>query len=250
MGYPSAIQLEGVRGGSDEGRVLQADIAAHGDRLKEMPGEAFAPPSYWDTVNPSSTVEFFPLEAGGEEYERVQSAFALTTGPLDVTVHSIERVQNVQLWQAYCAKKSQMAARAIDPATATNHSGTPERNWLFHGLASEMSDKVAQLGFNCLLPPRAAIRQGRLLCPGRVLLIPPLYSPPDAGGIQTMFAVRLAVPAVRDETTNVLYDSTVDNVDDPSFWCTYHGAQAYPEYRVRFTQAKPAQAHPKANQPD
>ena len=40
MGYPSAIQLEGVRGGclagTDEGRVLQADIAAHGDRLKEM----------------------------------------------------------------------------------------------------------------------------------------------------------------------------------------------------------------------
>ena len=76
-----------------------------------------------------------------------------------------------------------------------------------------------------------------------------------------MFAVRLAVgnwsqgvrgaltPAVRDEANNVLYDSTVDNVDDPSFWCTYHGAQAYPEYRVRFTQAKPAQAHPKVNQP-
>ena len=240
----------------------QADIAAHGDRLKEMPDEAFAPPSYWDEVkDPSSTVEFFPLEAGSEEYERVQSAFALTTGPLDVTINSIERVQNIGLWQAYCAKKSQIAARAIDPATATNHSGTPERNWLFHGLASEMSDKVAQLGFNCLLPPRAAIRQGRLLCPGRVLLIPPLYSPPDAGGVQTMFAVRVAVgdwspgvrgaltPAVRDEANNVVYDSTVDNVDDPSFWCTYHGAQAYPEYRVRFTQANPAKHHPKAGQP-
>ena len=230
----------------------QADIAAHGDRLKEMPDEAFAPPSYWDAVNPSSTVEFFPLEAGGEEYERVQSAFALTTGPLDVTINSIERVQNVQLWQSYCVKKSQICQREASscPPNATNHSGIPERTWAFHGLASEMSDKVAQLGFNCLLPPRAAIRQGRLLCPGRVLLIPPLYSPPDAGGVQTMFAVRLAVPAVRDEANNVLYDSTVDNVDDPSFWCTYHGAQAYPEYRVRFTQAKPAQAHPKANQPD
>ena len=32
----------------------------------------------------------------------------------------------------------------------------------------------------------------------------------------------------------ILFDSTVDNVADPSIFVTYHDAQAYPEYLVRF----------------
>ena len=35
---------------------------------------------------------------------------------------------------------------------------------------------------------------------------------------------------------------------DPSIFVTYHDAQAYPEYRIRFTQARPAQGHPRAGQ--
>ena len=34
----------------------------------------------------------------------------------------------------------------------------------------------------------------------------------------------------------VLFDSTVDDVRNPSIFVTYHDAQAYPDYLVRFRQ--------------
>ena len=61
-----------------------------------------------------------------------------------------------------------------------------------------------------------------------------------------MFAARAAVgeycpgkmdqlaPDVRDARTHLLYDSTVDNVRDPSIFVTYHDAQAYPDYLITF----------------
>ena len=69
----------------------------------------------------------------------------------------------------------------------------------------------------------------------------PLYCTPDAKDIQTVFLVRVVVgeyckgikhavtPAMRNALKNQLYDSTVDNVNDPSIFVTYHDAQAYPE---------------------
>ena len=36
-------------------------------------------------------------------------------------------------------------------------------------------------------------------------------------------------PDLRNAAKNQLYDSTVDNVRDPSIFVTYHDAQAYPE---------------------
>ena len=90
----------------------------------------------------------------------------------------------------------------------------------------------------------------------------PLYSPPDAQGWQTVFAVRCVVgewsqgvrdgltPGVRDDRMNLLYDTTVDDMKKPSIFVTYHDAQAYPEYRIRFNQANPARSHPRARQPE
>ena len=90
----------------------------------------------------------------------------------------------------------------------------------------------------------------------------PLYSPPDAQGWQTVFAVRCVVgewsqgvrddltPGVRDDSHNLLYDTTVDDMKKPSIFVTYHDAQAYPEYRICFNQANPARSHPKARQPE
>ena len=57
-------------------------------------------------------------------------------------------------------------------------------------------------------------------------------------------------PGVRDDSKNLLYDTTVDDMKRPSIFVTYHDAQAYPEYRIRFNQANPARSHPKARQPE
>ena len=57
-------------------------------------------------------------------------------------------------------------------------------------------------------------------------------------------------PGIRDDGRNLLYDTTVDDMKKPSIFVTYHDAQAYPEYRIRFNQANPARSHPQARQPD
>ena len=46
--------------------------------------------------------------------------------------------------------------------------------------------------------------------------------------------------------TTPSYDSTVNDVNNPEIFVTYHDAQAYPEYLIRFTQSGPdPKEHPK-----
>ena len=45
-------------------------------------------------------------------------------------------------------------------------------------------------------------------------------------------------PDLRDATKNILYDSTVDTLSNPSIYVTYHDAQAYPEYLIVFKETR------------
>ena len=179
---------------------------------------------------------------------------------------SSTQVQNIGLWQSYCVKKSQICQREASsrPPNATNHSGSQVRNWLFHGCGPDVVDKILQQGFNRSFCGKNATLYGKGVYFARDASYStyPLYSPPDAQGWQTVFAVRCVVgewsqgvrdgltPGVRDDRMNLLYDTTVDDMKKPSIFVTYHDAQAYPEYRIRFNQANPARSHPKARQPE
>ena len=89
----------------------------------------------------------------------------------------------------------------------------------------------------------------------------PVYSPPDTHGVQSIFLARVVVgeycrgekdalePAERDPGTGALYDSTVDNVRDPSIFVTYNDGQAYPEYLVKFKQDGNPPSHPATGKP-
>ena len=133
---------------------------------------------------------------------------------------------------------------------------------LFHGCGPDVVDKILQQGFNRSFCGKNATFYGKGVYFARDASYStyPLYSPADGRGLQTIFAVRVVVgawskgvkdaltPDVRDARRNLLYDTTVDNMADPSIFVTYHDAQAYPEYRIRFTQSNPAQGHPQAGQ--
>ena len=133
---------------------------------------------------------------------------------------------------------------------------------MFHGCGPDVVDKILQQGFNRSFCGKNATFYGKGVYFARDASYStyPLYSPADGRGLQTIFAVRVVVgawskgvkdaltPDVRDARRNLLYDTTVDNMADPSIFVTYHDAQAYPEYRIRFTQSNPAQGHPQAGQ--
>ena len=74
----------------------------------------------------------------------------------------------------------------------------------------------------------------------------PEYARPNAQGVQHMFLCRVVVGEYCRGVTNalaapvrsgsVLFDSTVDDVRNPTIYVSYNDAQAYPEYLVRFRQ--------------
>ena len=244
-------------------------------------------------------------------------AFLLTLDRRKFKVHSVQRVQNIGLWQSYCVKKSSTVAREDDPSRAERKY---VRNWLWHGCPGDVVPKILQQGFNrsfCARPrgeysprrvfdatrrrreKRHALREGRLLRARRVvfhlsaLLRARRHGRPvhlrgesgrrpvqprrarraDAGhprrtewhprrrhGFQEddssmstpqKSSKRASSLQVRsrpagDDARNLLFDSTVDDVYDPSIFVTYHDAQAYPEYLIKFSQSGQAGGHPKA----
>ena len=76
----------------------------------------------------------------------------------------------------------------------------------------------------------------------------PRYSKPNARGERFMFLCRVLVgdyclgkqdavtPDPRPGSAVDLYDSTVDNVQDPKIFVTYHDPQVYPEYLIEFVK--------------
>ena len=78
----------------------------------------------------------------------------------------------------------------------------------------------------------------------------PEYSSTDANGVQSslqdMFLVRAVVgevcKGVQDALTptvhhgNQLYDSTVDDVQNPSIYVTYNDSQVYPDVLITCSQ--------------
>ena len=76
----------------------------------------------------------------------------------------------------------------------------------------------------------------------------PTYSPPDPSGHKYMYLVRVLIgeftagskdvivppPKNIAKDPNVLFDSLVDNVANPSMYVIFQDAQAYPEYLITF----------------
>ena len=216
------------------------------------------PPSYWNPIRDRLKGRIFAVEEGSEEYNRVEAAFMLTLDepPLErsnFTIHSIERIQNMNLWNLYVAKRKSICGRK-SPKDAQNLV----RNWLFHGCPGFVTGKIIQGGFNRSFCGKNATMYGKGVYFARDASYStyPVYSPPDTHGVQSIFLARVVVgeycrgekdalePAERDPGTGALYDSTVDNLQNPSIFVTFNDAQAYPEYLIKYTQIGQLPSHP------
>jgi poly [ADP-ribose] polymerase 10/14/15 len=167
------------------------------------------------------------------------------TAPASVHVESVCYVQNLALWYSFAVKRQTMLMREKGvPDAAARY----ERR-LFHGCPAEMVSKIVEQGFNRSFTGatsgRASFGKGVYFARDARKSMCPEYSPPDANGVQHVFLVRAVVgefckgkkdaltPTVRCE--NQLYDSTVDDVDNPSIFVTYNDSQVYPDILIKFT---------------
>ncbi|KAH8058949.1 platelet-activating factor acetyltransferase [Aureococcus anophagefferens] len=228
------------------------------DALGGGGADALAPPRYWDQVKDPLVAEYFKLDPKSDEYRRAAGAFLLEDDlRKKCTIQSIERVQNISLWQSYCVRKSATVSRegSENLAEATRKY---VRCWLFHGAPGDVVAKILQQGFNRSFCGKNATFFGKGVYFARDASYSayPLYCRPDDNGVQSIFLCRVVIgqycqgrkdaltPDIRDDSRNLLFDSTVNHVANPEIFVTYHDAQAYPEYLIKFKQSGPVGGHP------
>ena len=162
-----------------------------------------------------------------------------------VRIVSIERVQNDTLWQSYVVKRQTIVSREKEQDESRPESRF-ERVCLFHGCRPDVVPKIVEQGFDRNFCGRNACMYGKGVYFARDARYSaaPQFATPDAHGHQHIFACRVVVGEYclgkRDALTpdersgHTLYDSTVNNLRNPEIFVTYHDAQAYPEFLIKF----------------
>lgn len=225
------------------GPPTQEDLQKLSDRMGGGDSASIlAAPPNWSLMKNTALSELVPIPPG-EEYQTVQDAFLASLGGT-ATVVGVDRVQNTSMWQSYAVKRQTMLMR--DPANPVDQL---ERKFLFHGTTAATLPKIVDQGFNRSFCGKNATAYGKGVYFARHSHYSsnPKYSTPDANGVQHMFACRVMVgefclgrpnmvtPDVRKG--NTLFDSTVDRLENPTIYVTYHDAQAYPDYLIHFKLA-------------
>ena len=149
------------------------------------------------------------------------------------------------MWDKYCVHLKSLKAKTGPRSHRINlFANDDERRWLFHGTKSENVPSIIQNGFNRSYGVGCSYGKGCYFARDAALAYS--YASPDTFGNRYIFLCRVAVgewcqgrngqivPDAKPYNTVELYDTTVDNVKNPSIFVTYHDAQVYPEYLITF----------------
>uniref|UniRef100_A0A8B9QS88 Poly [ADP-ribose] polymerase n=1 Tax=Anas platyrhynchos TaxID=8839 RepID=A0A8B9QS88_ANAPL len=196
-------------------------------------------PETWDDMQ-NLQVRVVELKPETKEYKEVAERFMKTSQHLKI--EKIERIQNPCLWKTYQIKKHQMAVK--------NTNGDNEK-LLFHGTSKESLPLINGTGFNRSYAGMHAANYGN----GTYFAVHAsysahdAYSKPDVNGKKYMYVARVLVgeysqgykgsitPAAKSAGNSMeLYDSSTDNVNNPSMFIIFNDIQAYPEYLITFTR--------------
>jgi len=122
--------------------------------LRKTLGQAddLSTPLHWDKiVDPSVVQKSAPLDKNSQEYQKVVNAF-MSTLPPSMIIISVQRIQNMGMWQSYIVKRKTVIDR--DKSLQGGASGMKqalarfERSWLWHGTNEDSIEKIIQQGFN------------------------------------------------------------------------------------------------------
>lgn len=204
--------------------------------VDQMGGGGLNPPPTWEETGADPGLAVMLEVTDAAERQAVVDAFNQTMNRHTRKIHSVKRVQNLAMFQSYMVKRQSMMSRG------DMNENDLEQPMLFHGCDDATVPKIIQQGFNRSFCGKNATYYGKGVYFARDASYScnKTYARPDSNGIQHIFVVSVLcgwscqgvrdalVPAVR--TGNILYDTTVDNPDNPGMWVTYHDAQAYPRY--------------------
>jgi hypothetical protein len=221
------------------------------------------------------TAEKFDLPPG-PEHDHVCHTFMKTLKNSSIKVVDVQRIQNRTLWNQYALKLSDVVSREGPSSRDRNEKvwlfhGTDEdtvekivqqgfnrsfagKNMTKYGKGVYFARDASCKAAHRMLPIE---RSPFATCQATLISIlssisrsadssSTTYSTPNKQGVQHMFLCRVVTgefclgqkdaPAPPARTGVILFDSTVDDLADPTIFVTYNDAQAYPEYLVRFRQ--------------
>ncbi|XP_075008918.1 protein mono-ADP-ribosyltransferase PARP14 isoform X6 [Calonectris borealis] len=196
-------------------------------------------PATWDDMQ-NQRLKIVELKPETREYRDVQGRFLKTCPSLKI--EKIERVQNPFFWKAYQIKKREMDNK--------NGNRNNER-FLFHGTSKESLTLINNHGFNRSYAGMHAANfgNGTYFAVNASYSASDTYSKPDANGKKYIYLARVLVgeysrgtvgsitPAAKKASNPTdLFDSSTDNVNQPSMFIIFNDIQAYPEYLITFTR--------------
>ncbi|KAI1887982.1 hypothetical protein AGOR_G00180360 [Albula goreensis] len=193
-----------------------------------------APPN-WETNLP---FQLIPLDTDTQECQDVVNQFSQTM-PGD-PIKSIQRIQNLQLWESFCLKKAQMSK--------TKRINIEERR-LFHGTCHKNIRSICTFNFDMNLAKSdgvygKGIYFARNASYSDKFCHPPFYHR-GMKPSRTMILARVLVgeyskghiglcqPPSKCDNTG-FYDSCVDMLPHPNIFVVFDSNQIYPEYLVEF----------------
>jgi poly [ADP-ribose] polymerase 10/14/15 len=193
-------------------------------------------PENWRVMSdPWKNVEIVEVLTNAADFKDVAARFHATCSESEWRIAKIERVQNLPNWMSYQIHKRRFESRR--PGNDANEKR------LFHGTEKDTTPKINSAAFNRSFCGKNATvyGQGMYFAVDARYSSSNTYSPPDVQGNKYIYLARVVVGdfCVGDSSmrmppsqtrTSDLYDSTVDKVNQPSIYVTYHDAQAYPEY--------------------
>ncbi|XP_075613237.1 protein mono-ADP-ribosyltransferase PARP14 isoform X2 [Balearica regulorum gibbericeps] len=225
-----------------EGRCAVDD---HGERItilrvdKSEDQESTVLPATWDDMQ-NQRLKIVQLKPETREYRDVQERFLQTCQPFKI--EKIERIQNPFFWKAYQIKK-----RELDNKNGNRNN----EKLLFHGTSKESLTLINERGFNRSYAGMHAAHfgNGTYFAVNANYSASDTYSKPDVDGKKYMYLARVLVgeyslgkkgsitPAAKNASNSIdLFDSSTDNVNQPSMFIIFNDIQAYPEYLITFTR--------------
>ncbi|KAG1953460.1 protein mono-ADP-ribosyltransferase TIPARP [Pimephales promelas] len=180
--------------------------------------------------------QLISLRKDNSEYQKMER-YVRDVGLLrDTMILSIKRIQNVDLWELFCRKKTQMMR--------IKGQSDIEEQMLFHGTSAKNVHSICTFNFNCRLSDKR--RRGHVLGKGTYFAkhasLATRYS--EAKSTKVMLIARVLVGKYKtghqdyctpnDDQNENIHDSCVDDEICPRIFVIFDSTQIYPEYVLEY----------------
>ncbi|XP_027304096.2 protein mono-ADP-ribosyltransferase PARP12 [Anas platyrhynchos] len=193
------------------------------------------PPEWDQSAVPDIGYKLVELSSSSSEYVKIKRLFEKTMKHYNIC--RLQRVQNPSLWQVFQWQKEQMKK--------LNKSKCVDERLLFHGTNPSLLPAICEQNFDWRICGVNGTAYGKGSYFARDARYAHDYSSSKSGRY-SMFVAQVLVgefvqgqseylrPPPRPSSPNRLYDSCVDDPEDPSIFVIFEKYQIYPAYILEY----------------